>query len=151
MVLHSLLKSLLRYGQLIKGPKPQPLSEEQLSIQKTWAAVLNIQASNIGLDDSFFHLGGDSVAAIKVVSELRRVGIQLAVADILGYPVLGELACRSSRIQHQTQSQIAPFSLLGDGTYTSKLVSDISSHYNLNPAAVRDMYPCTRLQEGLIS
>ncbi|KND87537.1 Nonribosomal peptide synthetase 4 [Tolypocladium ophioglossoides CBS 100239] len=108
-------------------------------------------ASNIGLDDSFFHLGGDSVAAIEVVSELRRVGIQLTVADILGYPVLRELACRSSRIQHQTQSQIAPFSLLGDETYTSTLVSDISSHYNFDPATVRDMYPCTRLQEGLIS
>jgi hypothetical protein len=135
-----------------KGPKPQPVSEEQLSIQKAWAAVLNFQTANIGLDDSFFHLGGDSATAIKVVSELRRVGMQLTVADILGYPVLRDLACRTSRTpQHGAPSQIAPFSLLGDGTDTSTLVGDISSHYNLDPAAIRDVFPCTRLQEGLIS
>jgi len=133
-----------------KKPKPQPLSEEQLSIQKTWATILNIPVSSIGLDDSFFHLGGDSVTAMEAVSELRKAGIQLTVADTLGYPVLRELARRSSRIQHQPASQIAPFSLLGDET--SSILSDhIATHYHLDPTAIRDMYPCTRLQEGLMS
>lgn len=134
-----------------KGPKQQPLSDEQLSIQKTWAAVLNIPTSGIGLDDSFFHLGGDSVAAIKVASELRKVGIQLSVAEILGHPVLRELACRSSRIQHQPPSMIAPFSLLGDETDSSALASEIHSRYAFGPATVQDVYPCTKLQEGLLS
>ncbi|KAI1744645.1 acetyl-CoA synthetase-like protein [Xylaria scruposa] len=132
-------------------PKPQPVSEEQGFIQKTWEAILHIPAGNIGLDDSFFSLGGDSVMAIKVVSELRKIGIQLTVADILGYPILRELACRASRIQHQTETQIKPFSLLGDAACTAMLVREVCSQYNLNPALVQDMYPCTRLQEGLIS
>ncbi|KAI0545619.1 acetyl-CoA synthetase-like protein [Xylaria curta] len=132
-------------------PKPQPVSEEQGFIQKIWAAVLHIPAGNIGLNDSFFSLGGDSVMAIKVVSELRMTGIQLTVADILGYPVLRELACRASRTQHQTEAQIEPFSLLGDTAYTSILIREVCSHYKFDPAQVQDMYPCTRLQEGLIS
>jgi len=134
-----------------KLPKTQPVSEEQGFIQKTWAAILHIPAGSIGLDDSFFHLGGDSVTAIKLVGELRRAGIQLTVADILGYPVLRELACRASRTQRQTETQIEPFSLLGDGKDTSLIVSEVSSNYNFDPAVVQDMYPCTRLQEGLIS
>ncbi|KAI1258964.1 acetyl-CoA synthetase-like protein [Xylariaceae sp. FL1019] len=133
------------------APKTQPTSEEERLVQGAWAAILHVPTANIGLDDSFFHLGGDSVAAIELVTELRRVGIQLSVADILGFPVLRDLACRSSRIEQQTETQIASFALLGDKSHASTLLSDVSRQYHIDQAMIRDMYPCTPLQEGLIS
>ncbi|KAI0149575.1 acetyl-CoA synthetase-like protein [Xylariaceae sp. FL1272] len=132
-------------------PKTQPSSEEERLIQGAWAAILHIPASKIGLDDSFLQLGGDSVAAIKVVTDLRSLGIRLSVADVLGYPVLRELACRSSRIAQQIETLIPPFSLLGDESHASSIVSDASSQYHIDRAGIRDMYPCTPLQEGLMS
>ena len=46
-------------------------------MQRLWAQVLGIAADSIGLDDSFFRLGGDSIAAMKLVGEARRQGMQL--------------------------------------------------------------------------
>lgn len=41
-------------------PKPQPTSELETEMQQTWARVLHFEPHRIGLDDSFFRLGGDS-------------------------------------------------------------------------------------------
>lgn len=43
------------------GPKRQPVSNIQQKLQAIWASVLEIDSKIIGLDDSLFHLGGDSI------------------------------------------------------------------------------------------
>ncbi|KAI1273294.1 hypothetical protein F5Y07DRAFT_411506 [Xylaria sp. FL0933] len=141
----------LAAGRTTKLPKEQPFSEVQLSIRKIWAAVLHLPPDSIGIDDSFFHLGGDSVAAIKVVSELRRAGMRITVADILSHPIIRVLASYASQSQPETQAQIKPFSLLGDNACASAVVRDICTQYNFESAMVQEMYPCTPLQEGLVS
>ncbi|KAG9375632.1 hypothetical protein A1F94_013770 [Pyrenophora tritici-repentis] len=50
-----------------QGPKRQPSTDKEKAMQQLWAQVLNIDADSIGLDDSFFRLGGDSIAAMKLV------------------------------------------------------------------------------------
>ncbi|EQL01471.1 non-ribosomal peptide synthetase [Ophiocordyceps sinensis CO18] len=129
------------------GPKRQPTSETELCLQKIWARVLNIEASTIGLEDSFFRLGGDSIAAIKVVGEARKSGLALAVADIFRHPSLQDIANQGLHKVDNNLHEITPFSLLGDG-FDAR---DISRHYGLDPATICDAYPCTPLQEGLIS
>ncbi|RYP90225.1 hypothetical protein DL770_003646 [Monosporascus sp. CRB-9-2] len=133
------------------GPKRQPTSETEQCLQNTWARVLNIDAARIGLDDSFFDLGGNSIAAMKVVGEARKVGIKLAVADIFRHPALRDLANQSIPIADRTVQEVAPFALLGDGFDVSSFLRDVSTHYRLDPAVIRDAYPCTPLQEGLMS
>ncbi|KAE8823751.1 hypothetical protein PTNB85_09876 [Pyrenophora teres f. teres] len=49
-----------------QGPKRQPSTEAEQTMQQLWAQVLNIERDSIGLDDSFFRLGGDSIAAMKL-------------------------------------------------------------------------------------
>ncbi|KAK1914063.1 hypothetical protein P3342_007309 [Pyrenophora teres f. teres] len=70
------------------GLKRQPETETQRTMQQLWAGVLAIDADSIGLDDSFFRLGGDSIAAMKLVGEARRAGIHLTVADLFRNPKL---------------------------------------------------------------
>jgi len=65
-----------------QGPKRQPSTEKEKTLQQLWARVLNIELDSIGLDDSFFQLGGDSIAAMKLVAEARQIGLHLVVADI---------------------------------------------------------------------
>ncbi|KAI0568548.1 PP-binding domain-containing protein, partial [Pyrenophora tritici-repentis] len=60
-----------------QGPKRQPTTAMEQALQQLWAQVLGIDADTIGLDDSFFRLGGDSIAAIKLVAKARKQGIQL--------------------------------------------------------------------------
>ncbi|EFQ86310.1 hypothetical protein PTT_18488, partial [Pyrenophora teres f. teres 0-1] len=61
----------------LHGPKRHPSTENEKALQQLWAGVLAIDADSIGLDDSFFRLGGDSIAAMKLVGEARRAGIHL--------------------------------------------------------------------------
>jgi len=75
-----------------QGPKRQPSTEKEKILRQLWARVLNINADNIGLDDSFFRLGGDSITAMKLVGEARKEGLQLTVADVIRNPRLDILA-----------------------------------------------------------
>ena len=72
-------------------PKRQPETEKEQILHHLWAQVLSIDASSIGMDDSFFDLGGDSIAAMKLVGEARRSGIYITVAVVFHNPTLDKL------------------------------------------------------------
>jgi len=57
---------------------------------RIWSEVLGIP--NVGIDDNFFALGGDSIVAIQVIARARREGIRLAVRQFLSHPTLSALA-----------------------------------------------------------
>ena len=82
-----------------RGPVRQPTTGSERQIQAIWAVVLNVDPTAIGVDDSFFQLGGNSIAAMKVVAEAREVGLQIAVADIFRRPRLCQLAERASALR----------------------------------------------------
>ncbi|KAL7780540.1 hypothetical protein CFE70_010564 [Pyrenophora teres f. teres 0-1] len=68
--------------------------------------VLAIDADSIGLDDSFFRLGGDSIAAMKLVGEARRAGIHLTVADLFRNPKLDQLTAAAIASAHASPASI---------------------------------------------
>jgi nonribosomal peptide synthetase DhbF len=66
--------------------------EEKLLCQLVAALV---EVPRAGLADHFFHLGGDSLTAMRLAAQIRtRLGRELAVQSIFEYPVLGDLAAR---------------------------------------------------------
>ncbi|KAK1914119.1 hypothetical protein P3342_007365 [Pyrenophora teres f. teres] len=87
------------------GLKRQPETETQRTMQ-LWAGVLAIDADSIGLDDSFFRLGGDSIAAMKLVGEARRAGIHLTVADLFRNPKLDQLTAAAIASAHASPASI---------------------------------------------
>ena len=54
-----------------------------------WAQVLGLSAERITRSDSFFRLGGTSLAAIRLVLRLDRA---ITVPQIVAHPVLADLA-----------------------------------------------------------
>ncbi|KAJ2979685.1 hypothetical protein NQ176_g3099 [Zarea fungicola] len=72
--------------------KQQPTSSSERCLQAIWATVLGIDASSIGLADSFFHLGGDSIAAMRIAAAARKAGLCVAVADIFRHRRLQQVA-----------------------------------------------------------
>lgn len=131
--------------------KRQPTSEAERCLQEIWAAVLNIGVARIGLDDSFFHLGGDSIAAMKVVAEARKVGIGLTVADLFSHPRLQDVTKQSISVSSGPEERVAPFALLGEQVDVTSFLQDVSSLLKLDPDKIVDAYPCAPLQEGLVS
>ncbi|KAG6038308.1 putative NRPS-like protein biosynthetic cluster [Claviceps citrina] len=120
-------------------------------IQKIWAKVLKIDVAEIHAGDDFFMLGGNSIAAMMVTAEAHRAGINLTVEDMFRHPILLDLARQSTEMMHEAPTDTKPFELLADGIDVAGTMRDISEHYHLDPATVQDAYPCTPLQEGLMS
>ena len=55
----------------------------ELKVRKVLAAIAQIPEAEIERSQTIFHLGLDSISAIRVSSDLRKEGIWLGVADIL--------------------------------------------------------------------
>lgn len=119
----------------------------QQQMQDVWAQVLKIDSSTIGPNDNFFNLGGDSMAALKVVGEARKLGLDSAVADIFRHPNLNDIVNHGLQESVEASSEATPFSLL-DSTLNFDALNE---EYGLKSSAIEDAYPCTPLQEGLLS
>ncbi|KAK0761698.1 LOW QUALITY PROTEIN: hypothetical protein N5P37_005680 [Trichoderma harzianum] len=133
------------------GPKREPKKPMEKHLHALWSRILNLKPSSIGLGDSFIQLGGDSIAAMKVASEGRKIGIDLSVATILSNISLEEVADNSLYIEQDMLELIKPFSLLPNGEDVSGIVKEAAKLCGTEESAILDIYPCTPLQEGLFS
>ncbi|MBE9103361.1 beta-ketoacyl synthase N-terminal-like domain-containing protein, partial [Vacuolonema iberomarrocanum] len=74
-------------------PHPQalPQSEREQAIADIWQAVLGL--ATIGLDETFFELGGTSLKLMQVLAQLSdRFGISLTTVDLFQHPTVRSLA-----------------------------------------------------------
>ena len=55
-----------------------------------WRGVLRVQ--RIGVDDNFFDLGGDSIAAIQIVAKANDAGLQLNTQQLFQHQTVADLA-----------------------------------------------------------
>jgi aryl carrier-like protein len=133
--------------------KKDPSTPTERVIQRLWAGVLQIPSGNIGRDDSFLDVGGDSLAAIKLAGAARREGLILTVGHIYGHQTLSEMAEAVSMCGPDvTAASIAPFSLLSGPDDRAAMVKLAVRQCRLRDAEeIEDIYPCTPLQAGLIS
>lgn len=111
-------------------------SARQKVLRQVWSRILSISEEEIGLNDSFFQLGGDSIGSMKVVSELRAKGMELTVPEIFKHRTLYEMA-KVVKERDAPSSEVAslnstPFSLL-DTDDAKAFVAD-----NIQPALFRD-------------
>lgn len=125
---------------------------DERELQSLWARVLNIKASTIGLDSSFFRLGGDSITTMRLLSECGKKGLCLSVSDVLRHPKLIAMApcvqCIGEGQLCLDEDQLLPFSFLGDVFTTLSNIDIISTSCGIDMKDIEDAYPCTPLQEG---
>ncbi|OGM49321.1 hypothetical protein ABOM_003582 [Aspergillus bombycis] len=69
-----------------------PSTPEEVLLQSIWAQVLNKSADDVGVTESFFSLGGDSVSAMQVGANCQTAGYTVSVADIFQFPTIAQLA-----------------------------------------------------------
>ncbi|SFB79726.1 non-ribosomal peptide synthetase [Pseudoalteromonas denitrificans] len=62
----------------------------ETAICKIWQQVLGI--NQIGVNDNFFSLGGDSISAIQIVAKMSNSGMLIDTRDIFQNPVVAQLA-----------------------------------------------------------
>ncbi|UJD76475.1 non-ribosomal peptide synthetase [Photorhabdus luminescens] len=74
-----------------------PQGEREIALATIWHELLGIE--QISRHDSFFALGGHSLLGIRMIEQLRHLGLTLAARDLFQAPILAELA--QTLEQHQ--------------------------------------------------
>lgn len=75
-----------------KSSESAILTYAQNIVRSSWEMILGMKQEEIDVDDNFFRLGGDSVLAMRLVSNLRAQGYILTVADIFQNMRLRDMA-----------------------------------------------------------
>jgi amino acid adenylation domain-containing protein len=126
-------------------------------VAEIWADVLKVE--RVGRHDNFFELGGHSLMVIRVVSQLRRAGLEVDVRALFATPVLAELAAEIAPKTNpvevppngiQPECEVITPEMLPLVPLTSEEIERIVKVVPGGAANVQDIYPLAPLQEGIL-
>ncbi|AJS58358.1 hypothetical protein UB51_07420 [Paenibacillus sp. IHBB 10380] len=123
-----------------------PRNEWDRRLVEIWEEVLGLH--RIGIKDSFFNLGGDSIKAIRLVSAMNNaLHLSLQIRDIYSFSTIGTLV---DKIQSQPAPQkqnIESFMTHLSGLKTRYLVNGKENEIASTPI---DLYPMSDISKGMI-
>jgi amino acid adenylation domain-containing protein len=134
-----------------------PLGEIETALAEIWAEVLGVE--RVGRWDHFFELGGHSLLAIRLIGQMRRVGLHMEVRALFTTPVLAELALAVGQASSEVEvpangipegcEAITP-EMLPLAELTQVEIDRIVAEVPGGAANVQDVYPLTYLQDGFL-
>lgn len=145
------LAAMVRVGRPC-SPSRAPSTVEQTALRQLWSSVLGLEESSLSIDDSFVKLGGDSIAAMKLVAAAREIGFNLTVSDIFLSPVLEQMAdVLRGTLPLPSEVSYKPLCLLKNDGEEASVLKEAANICGIAPSDIEDILPCTSLQEGLMS
>ncbi|KAJ5678172.1 uncharacterized protein N7477_003805 [Penicillium maclennaniae] len=117
------------------------------TLQKLWAAILDISSDMIDSQSNWIDLGADSLLTIKLVDCASQEGLLISIQDVLQNPNLAALATVAKLGSVPTrQEALEPFTLLGDDQIArQKIIQNVLSQYDhlgTPITAIQDIYRC---------
>ncbi|THZ03822.1 nonribosomal peptide synthase 11 [Aureobasidium pullulans] len=137
---------VLRSTLVSHSQSDQPSTESEIILQQLWSSVLDVDRNACGNNTSFIALGGDSLAAMRLVAAARTTGYTLTVAEIFQKPLLVDMAARM-RSHIESPEMLPAFTLL-DQSVDKQYLARVC---NVDPSAIEDAYPCSPLQEAMMA
>ncbi|KAE8421175.1 hypothetical protein BDV36DRAFT_292610 [Aspergillus pseudocaelatus] len=143
----SMTRQQLAWGSTntASGKQKTISSDTERLLQSIWARALGIAPENIGAEDSFFRLGGDSISAMQATSQARAAGIEHAVADLFRWKSIRRIVEKFAKlihvpqaIGHQEAEQDRQEEDVGAGVETS------------SDGKAEELLPCTPVQRGIL-
>lgn len=67
-----------------------PRNELETRLISLWEHVLGVL--NVGINDNFFDLGGDSLSAVQIISKANKLGIKIAPNQLFQHQTISELS-----------------------------------------------------------
>lgn len=128
-------------------------TDDEGLLRDLWAQVLGVRKDLIDCDNDFFRLGGNSISAMELVAEARKLGRHWKVSQIFNNPRLADqaLALGHSPATLPTGNSVSQYALLPDNIKVSSVLATCKREYKLHVDDIEDVYPCTPVQEHLLS
>ena len=98
------LKALPKPGEMNLVPDNEyiaPRNAKEKELVKIWENVL--ARNNIGINDNFFKIGGDSIRALQVISRMYQAGYMIEMRDLFQESSIAGLIPRIKRIERQPE------------------------------------------------
>ncbi|HVG20491.1 MAG TPA: amino acid adenylation domain-containing protein, partial [Blastocatellia bacterium] len=122
----------------VEGSYEGPRDEIERALAEIWSDVLQLQ--QVGIDDNYFALGGDSIRSIQVRAKARERGLDFSLQQLFQHQTIRELAEHISTVEAAPAApdRSQPFGLISEEG-RGKL-----------PDYVEDAYPLSQLQAGMV-
>ncbi|MCR8842475.1 amino acid adenylation domain-containing protein [Paenibacillus sp. SC116] len=92
-------------------------NETETKLVKIWSEILSVDESQIGMNDSFFDLGGNSITvmqAANVINDLFETQV-VRVTDLFNFTTIGEIAAHINSelgiVEEEEEAEIVKFTL----------------------------------------
>lgn len=119
------------------GTKRPPSTEQAIWLQKIWSRTLGVDTSQIGVDDSFFRLGGDSIRAMEVSSAARAAGLDISTRQILQEKTIANILDALSESQ-PSSSAISDVKISPGNRFPLSPMQQLYLNYQHNPGMAFD-------------
>ena len=131
--------TLPRPGRDVNTAAIAPRTPAEEALAQVWREAL--QLKEVGVEDDYFALGGDSIRSIQIVGLARERGIDVEIADLFRYRTIAAIAGAKGHARSDADESAAigaPFSLISE------------AERSVQRADVEDAYPLARLQAGMV-
>ncbi|WP_237724092.1 condensation domain-containing protein [Rhodococcus sp. DK17] len=98
-----------------RGPHRAPQTAAEHTLASVFAEVLGLD--QVGLDESFFALGGDSILSIRLVSRAKARGLVFTPQQVFEHRTVAALAAESEIADGETTIALAELAGGGIGTF----------------------------------
>ncbi|EFQ99850.1 gramicidin S synthetase 1 [Nannizzia gypsea CBS 118893] len=131
--------------------KAAPTTDSERLLQKLYAKVLGLSENEVGREDGFFELGGDSIRAITLVGMAReKYNLQISVTSLFATPTIHEMAQTIEAVAPESMQSWTPFSML-EASELQAATEQAVEQCQVSQDEIEDIYGCTPLQEGLMA
>jgi len=115
-----------------------PRNEKERILTDVWSQVMGIK--EVGIDDNFFDLGGDSILSLRLIANIRKKGLACSLKQLYKYQNIRQMAnvLDFSEGEEIVEFGLMPFALIGE------------EDRNKMPSDAEDAFPLSQLQAGML-
>lgn len=128
----------------------EPQTSTELQMQSLWASTLKMEPSRIGRQDNFFHLGGDSIIAMRLTTAVRAAGLWIGVQDIFKEQSLQGVSEAADRHKVDQAEEDAKIKVAPDEDLSTSVKEAIQKYVYQNGSLIHRIAPATDWQAWCI-
>ncbi|KAI3397297.1 hypothetical protein diail_11029 [Diaporthe ilicicola] len=142
--------------QLGTAGQEEKWSDLEVTIRHVLAGMSGVEETSIRKSHNIYHLGLDSISAIKASSALRRQGVNISVRDMIQATSISEMAAKVSKSTGERSSTITDAQSQDFPEQLNRMPreirpSDLLRAASIEASEVQEILPATAMQTHMLS